>query len=93
MNGECVVGARTSRKVECLMTLREAAAYLRLAEQTVRRHCLAGTIPHLRVFRRIRFRRAELDAWLDELADRALRRALEGTGVISTRGRRGKARA
>ena len=56
-------------RIECLMTLREAALYLRLSHKAVRRHCSTGKIPHMRVFGQLRFRRAEMNAWLDEIAD------------------------
>ena len=63
---------KSRRKLECLMTVEEAAAYLRFSEGTVRGRCRAKDMPHLKVFSRLRFRRAELDAWLDERAAVAL---------------------
>lgn len=63
---------KTRRKLECLMTAAEAAKYLRFSPKVLRRHCRAKRVPHLRVFNRLRFRRAELDAWIDECAARAL---------------------
>ena len=47
-----------------VLTLREAAAYLRLCPDTVKRRAQAGELPAAKVGRAWRFRRAELDAWL-----------------------------
>lgn len=63
---------KTRRKLECLMTVQEAAKYLRFSAGAVRRRCRTKAVPHLRIFGRLRFRRAELDAWIDERAARAL---------------------
>jgi len=49
---------------EPYMTPQEAAEYLRLELQTIYKRCAAGTIPCHRRGRLIRFRRSELDAWL-----------------------------
>ena len=63
---------RSRRKLECLMTADEAAAYLRFSKRLIWQRAKNNDIPHIRIFGRIRFRRAELDAWLDELESRAL---------------------
>ena len=49
-----------------VMTVSEVAQYLRVNPQTVYRKVKAGELPTLRIGRAIRFRRAELDAWLKE---------------------------
>lgn len=51
-----------------LLTLPEAAAYLRLARQTVYNLVSRRQIPFLRAGRQLRFRRTELDRWLAEKA-------------------------
>ena len=47
-----------------LLTCEEAAAYLRLAPQTVYRLLRAGALPGVKVGRQWRVRRADLDAYL-----------------------------
>ncbi len=56
---------RRRRHREGLWKLREAAEYLRFAPEVLRRKCRGGDLPHLRVFGRFRFRRSEIDTWLD----------------------------
>ncbi len=57
--------ARRKRVREGLWTLREAAEYLRFSAEVIRRKCRSGSLPHLRIFGRLRFRRHEIEAWLD----------------------------
>ncbi len=47
-----------------VMTVSEVAEYLRLNPQTVYRKAKAGELPAVRIGRAIRFRKAELEAWL-----------------------------
>lgn len=49
---------------ERLMTAGEVADYLSCSVSTVRRLAAAGRVPHYRLGRIVRFRRAEVDAWL-----------------------------
>jgi excisionase family DNA binding protein len=49
-----------------LMTLHELALYLHLDEATVGRLVTAGKLPSLQVDRQWRFRRAQIDAWIEE---------------------------
>lgn len=51
---------------ERLLTAREAARYLGLAEGTVRNKVSAGDIPYVKVGTALRFRRSALDAWVEE---------------------------
>jgi excisionase family DNA binding protein len=46
------------------MTAREVAAYLNCSTDTVRRLAAGGQLPHYRLGRMVRFRRAEVDNWL-----------------------------
>ena len=55
-----------------ILTIKEVAAALRTSSETVRRKCRAKRIPHFRFFGQIRFRRAEIDAWIDALAEQTL---------------------
>ena len=57
-----------------VMTVAEAARYLRLAEQVLYRHVRAGTVPASRVGKTIRFKKSVLDAWLEESAWRTVGR-------------------
>lgn len=50
---------------ERLMTMQEVAEYLQCSLSTVRRWVGRGTVPHYRMGKLVRFRRAELDRWLD----------------------------
>ena len=49
---------------ERLMTMQEVAEYLQCSLSTVRRWVARGKVPHYRLGKMIRFRRAELDSWL-----------------------------
>lgn len=51
--------------MEKLMTLEEVADYLRLSNDTVYRMANTGTIPASKVGNQWRFRREDLDAWLE----------------------------
>jgi len=50
-----------------LLTAREAAHYLGYAEGTVRNKAAAGEIPFVKLGTALRFRRSELDAWIELL--------------------------
>jgi len=50
---------------ERLMTMQEVAEYLQCSRSTVRRWVGRGVLPHYRMGKLVRFRRAELDRWLD----------------------------
>jgi excisionase family DNA binding protein len=49
-----------------IMTLQEVAAYLKLAERTVYLYAQRGQLPGIKIGSAWRFRRTDLDAWLDE---------------------------
>lgn len=48
-----------------LLTLDEVAEYLRLSPGTVRTHVTAGSMPYLKAGASLRFRRSEIDAWME----------------------------
>ncbi|MBI2506219.1 MAG: helix-turn-helix domain-containing protein [Candidatus Latescibacteria bacterium] len=50
---------------ERLMTMQEVAEYLQCSMSTMRRWVARGKVPHYRMGKMIRFRRADLDSWLD----------------------------
>lgn len=54
-----------------LMTAEEAAAYLKLNEGTVRHMAASGTIPKVKIGRSLRFRRSDLNAWIEKKASAA----------------------
>lgn len=54
-----------------LLTAGEAATYLGYAEGTVRNKAAAGEIPSVKLGTALRFRRSELDAWINEHDERA----------------------
>ncbi len=49
-----------------LLTMHELAVYLHLDEATVNKLVAAGKIPSLQVDRQWRFKRAQIDAWIEE---------------------------
>jgi excisionase family DNA binding protein len=51
---------------DAILTLKEVAAYLKLAERTVYLYAQNGKIPGIKIGSAWRFRRVEIDAWLDE---------------------------
>ncbi len=52
-----------------LMTLDEVAAYLRLSKDTAYRMAQTGTLPASKVGVQWRFRKAEVDKWLEANKD------------------------
>ena len=50
-----------------LLTVTEAAAYLRVCTKTVRKLARAGTLPSARIGRQIRFSRRGLDLFLNNV--------------------------
>lgn len=55
-----------SESQNCNMDTEQAAKYLRLSPLTLRAWVAQRKIPHVRVGRLVRFRRRDLDRWLDE---------------------------
>jgi excisionase family DNA binding protein len=53
------------RHMDKLMTLEEVADYLRLSNDTVYRMANTGTIPASKVGNQWRFRKEDVDAWLE----------------------------
>jgi excisionase family DNA binding protein len=49
-----------------IMGYRELAAYLKVAEGTLRHYVMKGTIPFTKVGTHVRFLKAEIDQWLRE---------------------------
>lgn len=47
-----------------ILTIREVAEYLRLAEKTVYRYASEGKIPSFKVGGAWRFRKSEIDRWI-----------------------------
>ena len=50
---------------EKLLTVEEVAQYLSFSSWSVYQLCAKGSIPHIRINRSIRFKRKEVDKWLD----------------------------
>jgi len=63
-----------------ILTVDEAAAYLRLSAFTIKRKARAGDIPAAKAGRAWRFLRADLDRWIHEGGD--LRQRLEDEGLL-----------
>lgn len=49
-----------------IMTLKEVAEYLRLKEKTAYRHAAEGVLPGFKVGGAWRFRKADIDAWIEK---------------------------
>ena len=55
-----------NRPPDEILTLKEVAAYLKLAERTVYLYAQTGRLPGIKIGTAWRFRRADIDGWLDE---------------------------
>lgn len=72
--------------MERLMTLKETAAYLNIADSTLQKWCQRDFIPHFKVNKRLRlFSRAKVDAWLEQ-------REIRGKGKRGNSARPARAR-
>jgi excisionase family DNA binding protein len=60
-----VTGPSNDISTEGILTAQEAAAYLRVPLQTIYDWVHGGKLPAQRAGRLLRFRRSELDAWLN----------------------------
>ena len=54
------------RPLDEILTLKDVAAYLKLADRTVYLYAQTGKLPGIKIGSAWRFRRADLDRWLDE---------------------------
>ena len=54
-----------SRMDSNIMTIREVAEYLKLKEKTAYRHAAGGKIPGFKIGGAWRFRRSEIDKWIE----------------------------
>ncbi|HIF9244412.1 TPA: methylation-associated defense system helix-turn-helix domain-containing protein MAD1 [Photobacterium damselae] len=55
--------------VDQILTLKEVAAYLKLAEKTAYRLVSEGKLPGFKVGGSWRFKKEDLDKWIDEQKD------------------------
>jgi len=63
---------------EEILTLQELAAYLKIAEKTLYGYAQKGTIPGIKIGAAWRFRKTDIDAWLEER--RRLTESSRGSG-------------
>jgi len=56
--------------VDQILTLKEVAAYLKLAEKTAYRLASEGKLPGFKVGGSWRFKRDDLEAWIEEQKDK-----------------------
>lgn len=54
-----------------IMTIREVAQFLRLTEKTAYRYALEGVIPGFKVGGAWRFRKSDLEQWIDSQTKKA----------------------
>ncbi len=59
--------------VDQILTLKEVAAYLKLAEKTAYRLASEGKLPGFKVGGSWRFKREDLEAWIEEQKDNSNR--------------------
>lgn len=55
----------TANTSQAILTTEEVLGYLRVTPRTIYRLIRTGELPALRIGRQWRFRRSDLDAWLD----------------------------
>ena len=60
----------TNQAPGSLMTLKEVAQYLRLSEDTVYKKANESSIPSFKIGKQWRFRRNDIDEWLERQAKR-----------------------
>jgi len=58
-------GRESSSMVDQILTLKEVAAYLKLAEKTAYRLASEGKLPGFKVGGSWRFKREDLEAWIE----------------------------
>ena len=52
--------------MEQYMTVKEVAAMVQLAEQTIRRHVMNRQIPFYKIIGAVRFKPCEIEKWVEE---------------------------
>jgi excisionase family DNA binding protein len=55
-----------AENTDAILTLKDVAVYLKLAERTVYLYAQTGKLPGIKIGSAWRFRRAEIETWLDE---------------------------
>jgi len=60
-----------------ILTIREVADYLRLAEKTVYRYAPEGKIPGFKVGGAWRFRKSEIDKWIKKQEQNTKKRGIK----------------
>ena len=70
--------------LEPLLTVVEVAGLLRLQPSTVRAYSERGSLPHVRIGGRLRFRRADVARWIDQRSSGAALRP-KGRGLANNR--------
>lgn len=56
----------TAHQLDRLLTVEEAAVLLSVSPKTVRNWVYKGQIPYIKISRIVRFKRSELDRWIEE---------------------------
>ncbi|NUR52951.1 MAG: helix-turn-helix domain-containing protein [Acidobacteria bacterium] len=57
--------SNTARELEAFLTTEEVLSYLKITPRTIYRLIRSGELPAVRIGRQWRFRRADLDQWLE----------------------------
>ena len=57
--------SHTGRELEAFLTTEEVLSYLKITPRTIYRLIRSGELPAVRIGRQWRFRRADLDQWLE----------------------------
>jgi excisionase family DNA binding protein len=53
-------------KIREVMTIRQAAAYLGVTPDSMYKYVAEGSIPAFKIGNRWRFKKSQIDAWMDE---------------------------
>lgn len=57
--------SNNTRELEAFLTTEEVLSYLKITPRTIYRLIRSGELPAVRIGRQWRFRRADLDQWLE----------------------------
>lgn len=66
--GEIHMRTKTRRDVEALLTVEDVAEYLAVPIESIHEMIAKRSIPHLTICEHLRFRKSDIDRWLDLLA-------------------------
>jgi excisionase family DNA binding protein len=69
-----------------ILTLKEVASYLKLIERILYRFALEGQVPGFKVGNSWRFKRADIERWIEDQKERVLKAEETHSGVARRKG-------